>query len=41
MRLGKTMYHPIKFPFISKNIFEQERVFRSVDAIDAIVAVNR
>ena len=39
--MGKTTYHPFKFPFISKYSFKQERIFRSVDAVDTIVAVEQ
>lgn len=34
-------YQAIKLPLISKNAFEQERIFNDVGAIDTIVAMNR
>ena len=37
----KITYYPFEFPFISKNSFKQERIFRSVYAVDTIVAVDK
>ena len=35
-----TTYRALKFPLISKNSFEQERIFRSMNAVEAVVAID-
>ena len=37
----KLTYHAIKFPLISKNSFEEKRVFSDMGAVDTIIAINR
>ena len=35
-----TTYRALKFPLISKNSFEQEWIFRSMNAVEAVVAID-
>ena len=38
--MGKVTYHAIKFPFISKNSLKQKQIFRSMNAVEAVVAID-